>query len=206
MTEVEPLATSGAPSGAAPQAATAITIDRIGAHGDGVAEAPDGPVFVPFALPGELWPTPAPVGGVQSLVHGPLTAPSPDRIAPICRHFATCGGCVAQHMRRQGPDSLYATWKRGIVVEAFRQRGLDLDVAPLVELAGHSRRRATFTAVKMGTAVRTGAAVRANTLGSKFLKRSGWFSDTASPCPTIFDSTLHGLVSGPKQELSLQIW
>ena len=30
-----------------------LTIDRVGAHGDGVARGEDGPVFVPFTLPGE---------------------------------------------------------------------------------------------------------------------------------------------------------
>ena len=42
-----------------------------------------------------------------------LSAPSPERREPSCRHFATCGGCVAQHMS----ELLYASWKRGIVVD-----------------------------------------------------------------------------------------
>lgn len=29
-------------------------IGRLGAQGDGVADGPEGPLFVPFALPGEL--------------------------------------------------------------------------------------------------------------------------------------------------------
>ena len=31
-----------------------VRIERLGAQGDGVAERPDGPLFVPFTLPGEL--------------------------------------------------------------------------------------------------------------------------------------------------------
>ena len=31
-----------------------VRIDRLGAQGDGVAQGPDGPLFVPFTLPGEL--------------------------------------------------------------------------------------------------------------------------------------------------------
>ena len=31
-----------------------VRIARLGAQGDGVADGPDGPLFVPFALPGEL--------------------------------------------------------------------------------------------------------------------------------------------------------
>ena len=30
-----------------------ITIDRLGAQGDGIANGKDGPVYVPFTLPGE---------------------------------------------------------------------------------------------------------------------------------------------------------
>jgi 23S rRNA (uracil1939-C5)-methyltransferase len=30
-----------------------VEITRLGAQGDGVAERPDGPIFVPFTLPGE---------------------------------------------------------------------------------------------------------------------------------------------------------
>jgi len=31
-----------------------VRIDRLGAQGDGLAQGPDGPLFVPFTLPGEL--------------------------------------------------------------------------------------------------------------------------------------------------------
>jgi 23S rRNA (uracil1939-C5)-methyltransferase len=43
-------------------------------------------------------------------------------------------------------DTLYSEWKRGIVVEAFRQRGLSPDVPPLHCIPVASRRRAVFTA------------------------------------------------------------
>ena len=33
--------------------AAEFEIVRLGAHGDGIAETPDGPRFIPFALPGE---------------------------------------------------------------------------------------------------------------------------------------------------------
>ena len=38
-----------------------LTIARLGRRGDGIADTPDGPVYVPFALPGETveveaWP------------------------------------------------------------------------------------------------------------------------------------------------------
>jgi 23S rRNA (uracil1939-C5)-methyltransferase len=31
-----------------------LTIDRLGHHGDGIAQGPEGPVFVPNTLPGEV--------------------------------------------------------------------------------------------------------------------------------------------------------
>src|SRR5262245_6768265 len=77
---------------------------------------------------------------------------SPDRRAPICRHFGICGGCVAQHMR----DQLYADWKRGIVVEAFRQRGLTPEIGPLLRVPPGSRRRAVLTCQRTGHAVTLG--------------------------------------------------
>ena len=108
--------------------AAEVEIVRLGAQGDGIAEAADGrPRFVPFALPGERVRV---IDDAMPEVVGPA---SPDRRAPICRHFGICGGCVAQHMS----DALYADWKRGIVVEAFRQRGLDArDRATAARAAG----------------------------------------------------------------------
>src|SRR5262245_37038764 len=81
-----------------------------------------------------------------------IGAASPDRRAPICRHFGICGGCVAQHMS----DQLYADWKRGIVVEAFRQRGLTPDIAPLLRVPTGSRRRAVLTSRRQGDSVTLG--------------------------------------------------
>ena len=60
-----------------------------------------------------------------------------------------------------GPK-LYAEWKRGIVVEAFRQRGLEADVGPLTAVVAHSRRRATFSAVRAGSKIHLGYHERAS--------------------------------------------
>ena len=43
---------------------------------------------------------------------------SPERAAPFCPWFGTCGGCAAQHMS----EALYRAWKRGLVVKALAQR------------------------------------------------------------------------------------
>ena len=115
-----------------------LDIVRLGAQSDGVAETADGLRFVPFALPGERVRLAG--EGLPEVV----SAASPDRTAPVCRHFGVCGGCVAQHMR----DPLYAEWKRGIVTEALRQHGLQAEVAALRRLPPASRRRAVFSAAR----------------------------------------------------------
>jgi 23S rRNA (uracil1939-C5)-methyltransferase len=119
---------------------------RLGAQGDGIAETPDGPRFVPFALPGER------VRVSRGDMVEVVANASPERRPPICLHFGTCGGCVAQHMS----ESLYADWKRGIVVEAFRQRGLSPDIAPLLRVPPGSRRRAVLTSKRSGERVALG--------------------------------------------------
>jgi 23S rRNA (uracil1939-C5)-methyltransferase len=123
--------------------APALDIVRLGAQGDGIALGADGESFVPFALPGERVRE-----GSQGLP-AIMSSPSPERRAPICKHFGTCGGCVAQHMS----DALYAEWKRGIVVEALRHRGLDPDVAPLARIPPATRRRAVLTAQRTASGV-----------------------------------------------------
>ena len=127
--------------------AAEIEIVRLGAQGDGIAEtAEGGPRFVPFALPGER----VRVAGDEMVEI--VAGCHPRRTTPVCRHFGTCGGCVAQHMH----EDLYAEWKRGIVVEAFRQRGLAPEVAPLLRVPAGSRRRAVLTAKRVGEKVTLG--------------------------------------------------
>jgi 23S rRNA (uracil1939-C5)-methyltransferase len=110
-------------------------VARLGADGDGVVEATNGAVMVAGALPGERVRLDA-EGGIEILLPR-----SSEWRAPLCRHFGTCGGCAAQHMSAR----LYANWKRGIVIDAFRHRDLSPEVAPLVTVAPGSRRRAVLT-------------------------------------------------------------
>jgi 23S rRNA (uracil1939-C5)-methyltransferase len=116
-----------------------LVIDRLGQRGEGVARDGDARVFAPYALAGET--VMAEVNGEQARVVE-IVAPSPDRIAPICPHYAHCGGCAVQALRA-GP---YAEWKRGLVETALKNAGLSLPVAPLVDAHGAGRRRATFHA------------------------------------------------------------
>ncbi|PSJ61443.1 class I SAM-dependent RNA methyltransferase [Pseudaminobacter soli (ex Li et al. 2025)] len=118
---------------------TRFQISRLGAQGDGVADTPEGPLFIPFTLPGET------VTAAREKDRGTLMAvleASKLRVEPACRHFTECGGCALQHLEPQA----YLDWKRDKVVQALKSRGFDADVAATVACAAHSRRRATFSA------------------------------------------------------------
>ncbi len=119
-----------------------LTITQLGHRGDGVAETPEGPVYVPFTLPGETVTVEPVVGHPdrRHLVH--VDAPSPARVSPICKHFGQCGGCAMQHWAM--PD--YHAWKRQLVVEALAQTGLTAPVAALIDAHGQGRRRAVLHA------------------------------------------------------------
>lgn len=125
-----------------------LLIRRIGAQGDGVADLDGEPVFVPFTLPGER--IEAEVDGERARLERVLV-PSPERISPVCKHFGKCGGCSVQHMASE----TYAEWKRNLVVDAFRSRGLEPVVDELQRTAG-KRRRAVMRAVRTPTGVALG--------------------------------------------------
>ncbi len=114
-----------------------LSISRLGQRGDGVAETPQGPVFVAGAVPGDT--VTAQVDGDRGRLIA-VDVPSPDRAAPFCPLFGRCGGCATQHI---GPK-LYSAWKREAVVNAMRHAGIDATIDPLVEAHGEGRRRVTF--------------------------------------------------------------
>jgi len=122
-----------------------LTIVRLGHRGDGVADTAEGPVYVPYTLPGETV-TVEPIAGHPDRRHLlKIEAASPDRVAAICPHFGICGGCALQHWA--APQ--YRAWKRGLVVEALAQAGLAEAAAaidPLLDAHGEGRRRAVFHA------------------------------------------------------------
>ena len=92
-----------------------FTIDRLAAQGDGVASTADGNVFLPFVLPGERVRAKTSEGRA-SVVE--ILESSPDRIAPICRHFTQCGGCATQHMAAAAEQA----WKTDLVATAMSQQ------------------------------------------------------------------------------------
>jgi len=117
-------------------------IDRIGHRGDGVTDGADGPIFVPGALPGETVVVEAVPGHPDRRRLLRVEKASLARIAPICPHFGVCGGCAVQHWDM----AAYRAWKRGLVIEALRQAGIDAPVAELNDAHGEGRRRVIFHA------------------------------------------------------------
>ncbi|CDZ41043.1 class I SAM-dependent RNA methyltransferase [Neorhizobium galegae] len=122
-----------------------VTINRLGAQGHGIANGEDGPVYVPYALPGET------LAIARNGDHGTVMStsnPSPDRVAPPCRHFGpdsdACGGCSLQHLA----DAPYHAFKRNLVVEALKSKGLTPEVGELVIAHPGKRRRVVFSARK----------------------------------------------------------
>ncbi len=118
---------------------TQLTIEAMGARGEGVARIDGAPVYVPYVLPGERIRADIRNGRGRLLE---VIEASPERTEPPCGYFGTCGGCQLQHWSQQS----YAQWKRQLVVDALSRRGIvDTEVLPLVNAHGSGRRRVTLT-------------------------------------------------------------
>ena len=122
-----------------------ITIDHVGHFGDGVAFADGQTLYVPYTLRGEtVEVAPGPHPDRRRLLQ--VEHASPERIAPFCPHFGTCGGCAIQHWE----DGRYRAWKRELVVATLAQAKIACDVHPLIDAHGLGRRRITLHA-RIGT-------------------------------------------------------
>jgi 23S rRNA (uracil1939-C5)-methyltransferase len=122
-----------------------LTIDHVGHFGDGVAFADGGTLYVPYTLGGEtVEVAPGPHPDRRRLLQ--VEHASPERIAPFCPHFGTCGGCAIQHWEA----GRYRAWKRELVVATLAQAKIACDVHPLIDAHGLGRRRITLHA-RMGT-------------------------------------------------------
>lgn len=113
-----------------------LVIERLGHLGDGIAQGPDGPIFVPQTLPGEE------VDLTEGVVR--IVTPSVHRKRPPCAHARTCGGCLMQH----ASDDLVAAWKQSIVEGALAGQGLSAPFRPILTSPPRSRRRATLAGRK----------------------------------------------------------
>jgi 23S rRNA (uracil1939-C5)-methyltransferase len=113
-----------------------VTIERIGARGDGVAHHEGRAIFLPFTAPGDVARARLGRDGKAALVD---LVSRGARQEPPCPHFGTCGGCSLQHLG----DETYAKAKRDFVREALAHRGFDPGiVAPIARVPPGTRRRA----------------------------------------------------------------
>ena len=119
-----------------------LAITRLGHRGDGVADTPAGPVYVPYTLPGETVTVESVAGHPDRRHLDHVDKPSHERAAPVCKHFTQCGGCAMQHWSL----AEYHLWKRGLVAEALAQAGIVAPVADIVDAHGQGRRRAVLHA------------------------------------------------------------
>jgi 23S rRNA (uracil1939-C5)-methyltransferase len=133
---------------AEPDSTIEVTVEHLGVRGDGLAPTPDGPVYVPLALPGER--VRVRLGAARG--HGraaqllEILEPAKNRIAPPCRHFADCGGCSVQHLA----EAPYLDWKRNIVVAAMERQGIAGSiVGPVMATPPGGRRRAELAALRL---------------------------------------------------------
>src|SRR5262245_8796823 len=119
-----------------------LDIKGLGRRGDGIADTPAGPLYVPYTLPGETVEVDAWPGHPDRRRLVRVDLASPERIAPICPHFGTCGGCALQHW----DAARYRDWKRGLVIEALAWTGIDAPVDEVIDAHGEARRRVVFHA------------------------------------------------------------
>jgi 23S rRNA (uracil1939-C5)-methyltransferase len=120
--------------------------------GRGVARRPDGhphagkTVFVAGALPGERVVAQQ-TGRSRSFDEArtvEVLQASPDRVAPRCPHFGTCGGCTLQHLAED--RQIHA--KQRVLLENLERIGkvaADTVLPPLVDRAWGYRRKGRFS-------------------------------------------------------------
>lgn len=134
-----------------------ITIDRLGHHGDGIAQTEAGTIYASGLLPGEV--AEGDLHG-DRLVNAKIVTPSSLRVKAPCSHAKTCGGCLLQH----AADTFVAEWKEGIVKGALSAQGLSAPFRPIATSPARSRRRATLSGRKTKGGVLMGFHARASDL------------------------------------------
>ena len=124
-----------------------VLIDRIGHRGDGIAMTGSGPVYVPFALPGEEVVI---AYGRSKDRHARLLdirTASPERTPPSCgifgqNVFEPCGGCSLQMMSLESNRAL----KRRFVADSLGAQGIEVSVDETIGANLGERRRAVLSA------------------------------------------------------------
>ncbi|CAN5275096.1 class I SAM-dependent RNA methyltransferase [soil metagenome] len=111
-----------------------LTIARLGAQGDGIADTASGPVFVPLSLPGETVTAEVKDGRANDVE---IVTASLERIAPVSPQYGDCGGCSLQHWAA----APYLEWKREQVRLALGREGIETEIEATVAVPMASRRR-----------------------------------------------------------------
>lgn len=119
-----------------------LSIDRVGGQGDGVANTPNGPVFVPLTLPGESVRAVVTDGRAEQIE---IVTASADRIAPVSPQYGDCGGCSLQHWAAEP----YLDWKREQVRLALAREGIETEIEATVATPAGTRRRVALHARRM---------------------------------------------------------
>lgn len=120
-----------------------LTIEQLGARGDGLARLGGESVFVPFTVVGDrvLARIEGRRGDGLAATLIEVVEPGAGREVPPCGHFGRCGGCAVQHL----DDDTYDEWKAALLTTQLDRAGLGaVPVAPLVRVPPASRRRAAF--------------------------------------------------------------
>lgn len=127
-----------------------LTIESLGARGDGIASFAGERVLVPLGVPGDrvkLRLARDRDGRLRGRIRAVIEA-GPARIAPPCPHFGDhpaggCGGCALQHLDAEA----YRAWKLAQLRTALTRHGIAIDtIEPLAISPPASRRRADLTA------------------------------------------------------------
>ena len=133
-----------------------VTIEGVGARGDGYATLEDGLVYVPLSLAGDrvrLRVTGRRDGALKAEALE-LLDEGPGRVEPPCPHFGPCGGCALQHME----EAAYGDWKAALLPQALAHRGLGEGtvIKPMIRVPAGTRRRAVLAAARRGGRLRLG--------------------------------------------------
>jgi 23S rRNA (uracil1939-C5)-methyltransferase len=125
-----------------------LSVEGLGAQGDGIAERDGEPVFLPFTVPGDRVRArlgPRRGGGREGRVVEWLDA-GKGRAEPPCPHFGRCGGCAIQHL---APAS-YRAVKLGALSTALQRVGIDPDLVQPLRVVPPERRRGRLGMMRPG--------------------------------------------------------
>src|SRR5271155_2447139 len=117
-----------------------LSVEGLGAQGDGIAKRDGEPVFLPFTVPGDRVRARLGArrgGGREGRVVEWLDA-GKGRAEPPCAHFGHCGGCALQHL----DQASYRAFKLRALNTALERVGIDPDLVQPLRVVPPERRRA----------------------------------------------------------------